>query len=582
MDHGELVGFRSATARPWLAACLTLLACDRPQVRPGDARGSEPTVHTVASSADAAAAETPTAAAGGSGDGGDGWSLLWEPVRGPRLEDAAGLDLARVVAVGGGTLYRAAEGRWQPVELGAARALEVAAAEGLLWARTRDASVDGPHRQTLRSEDGRTFEPAEPAGAWPDGEPTAPSPPACRTPPEWFDPVLVGSAADGRVVALGPGGAAAVCPVARRELVERRLANGVGGWFEQSKPAGWVPVHGDRLPREPLAVLATEPPLVVGREGQLASIRCSPHGCGAAALVDEPYPQVLELLPLADGALLLLLADRLVRLEDERGATVDLDTEGRQWLTEAARPGAWGPHHVHAAAVGGGVAVLVTTGQARGLRVDGLTGRGFLLDAEPLGAARAGAGEVVLLLNGGRVLRGTPEDWRELGHLGTIPPEGVSHAFGVFAGADGAVRLLDPRRPLVCATATALEPCGDVVAVDERAVFQLPDGLVVETQHITTTLASAGGIHDHPALPAWGIRDYAGSVASLWALTESRANGDHRARPVFRVRRRVGEEWVDVAGVPAACVPQALAVDGTAASLACEGGAVMRRDVGPP
>jgi hypothetical protein len=577
---------RGAAARAWLAAACTLAACGRPPATPGDAR--EPAVPpagpTPAPAAVADEAERSGVAASPAGttprDLGDGWSLHWEPTRGPRLEAAAALDVERVVALGDGKLFRAGDGRWSPVELDGAEALAVAAVDGVLWVRIRDTIVDVPRWQTLRSTDGRTFEPAELPGGWPEAGPAGIPPHACREPPEWFAPALQAPVGAGRIVALGPGGAAAVCPVSKRELVERWFENGTAGWFEELRPPGWVPATGARLPREPLAVLDTEPPLAVGREGQLAAIRCDERGCAAETLIDEPHPRVLELLSLADGALLAALDDRLVRLADGSATTVEPDAEGRQWLVEAARPGVWGPHPVLGAALGGGTAVLSAVGQARGLWVAGVSGRGFALELEPLGAARAGEGAAVLLLNGGRVLRGSPGAWRELGHLGTIPPEGVSHAFGVFAGADGIVRLLDPRRPVVCATAATLEPCGEVVEVDEREVFQLPDGLVVETQHITTTLASADGIRDRDVLPVWKIHDYAGSVSRLWALTETRAGGDHRSPPEFRVRRLDGAEWIDVAPVPPECAPQALAVAEDTVFVACAGGAVLRRASG--
>jgi hypothetical protein len=566
-----------------VALGLALPACSRQPARTADVPESERAAgETSPPAPEASAGPLDTGAAGETpADAGREWQVHWEPVHGPRLESVAALDVARVVAVGDGTLYRAADGRWQPVELGGAQALDVATADGMLWVRIADETVDAPQPRTLRSADGRAFEPAEFPGSRPTEEPAASPPGACREPPSWFTPALVGSVPTGRVVALGPGGAGAICPVALRQLVERHLDGGVAGWFEDSKHPGWVAVNGDRLPREPLAVLATEPPLVAGREGQLAAIRCGSFGCGAEALVDEPYPRVAELLALDDGALLLLLGDRLLRLEDGRGEEVAPDADGRQWLAEAAQPGPWGPRPVRGTALGGGRAVWTAIGQKRALWVDGLAGRGVALDAEPLGAARSEEGEAVLLLNGGRVLRGSPDSWRELGELGSIPPEGVSHAFGVFAGGDGIVRLLDPGRPVVCATDTALEPCGDVVDVDERAVFQLADGLVVETQQITTTLASADGIRDRAALSAWSVRDYAGSIGRPWALTETRARGDPRSTPEYDVRRLEGEEWVDVAEVPASCEAQALAVDARTVFVACEGGTVLRRAAGP-
>ncbi|MBN1772850.1 MAG: hypothetical protein JXB32_16385 [Deltaproteobacteria bacterium] len=589
-DHRP-IEHRTIVAHGSLVAALALLSCTRPGPRTEDVRGPGESAPSVASATEASAATASAPVAGPSGrvpaddglagrDFGDGWIAWWEPPRGPRLEAVAALDAERVVALGGGTLYRAAEGRWIEVDLDGAEALDVAAVDGVLWVRIRDAIVDVPRRQTLRSTDGTTFSPAELPGGWPSAAPPATPPAGCTEPPEGFVPVVRGLGGDGRLAALGVGGAGAVCPIERHELVERWFENGTRGWFEEPLSTGWVPARGGRLPREPLAVLPTDPPLVAGREGQLAALRCRPNSCVVEVLVDEPHPRAIELLPLADGALLVLLDDRLVRLADGHGAPVELDAEGRQWLVEAARPDVWGPHTPQAAALGGATAVLTMVGQARALWIDGAAGRGLTLDAEPLGAAKAGEGEAVLLLNGGRVLRGSPGAWRELGHLGELPPQGVSHAFGVFAGRDGVVRLLDPRRPIACARDTTLEPCGEVVDVDEREVFQLPDGLVVETQHITTTLVSADGIRDRDELPVWKIHDYAGSLGRLWALTETRAAGDRRAPPEYRVRRLDRETWVDLAAVPAECVPQALAADADAVFLACEGGAVLRRAAG--
>jgi hypothetical protein len=397
----------------------------------------------------------------------------------------------------------------------------------------------------------------------------------CTTWPEGFDAVLAAGDVDGRRVLVADDGRVLVWIADRVELVERYVQSPthgeLRGWFEEPRSAEWMAPAGVVPPRT-VAVLPTRPSLLVGADGAVWSLDCGRSGCFTGPIVDTRPPRVLALVALADGAVLLAAADGLVRLEPGGERPVRLDDAGAEWLRDANVPGPWGGREVQAVAVGADAAVLTAVGQRRGLWVEGDVGTGFDLPNEPLGAAPAGDGEAAVLLNHGAVMRGRAGRWREAGRMGDVPPAGVSHAFGLFRGGDGVVRLLDPRRPLICLRDDALRPCGADVVVDERRVHPLADGLLVETQQIRVVLAGASGIRDVGLLAVWDAVAAAGTVDSPFVLAETR-EGEAR---VFRVIRWNGADWERVIDVPSDPIPEALAAGpGGSLFVAAEGGVVV-------
>jgi hypothetical protein len=248
---------------------------------------------------------------------------------------------------------------------------------------------------------------------------------------------------------------------------------------------------------------------------------------------------------------------------------IDVGEAGREWLGVAARDARRGGPPLFAAAGARGI-LLAQLSRADALRIDDDGARTIALPSWPRAIAATGAGTWVVLLGNGAVVAIEGETTRAIGELHRFAPSGVSHPSGAFAGADGRVRLVASKTPLVCTDGSTMERCGDDPGLDPAHLYPLRDGLLSLTQAVRTRIVDAAGGRE---------------IDNLWARGEPIAVGGPAAAPVAIVAPRPAgppvllrlgaKEWETVATIPASCVPQALASDGARVMIACEGEAVL-------
>ncbi|MBI2891949.1 MAG: hypothetical protein HYY06_00240 [Deltaproteobacteria bacterium] len=398
----------------------------------------------------------------------------------------------------------------------------------------------------------------EPLGA---GE-AAPRPPSALPDPSLppgcpiADVVRAVRTRDGAVVVLDGRGEIAVWRRRRTVLRERDVA-GVGhGWIEEPHDPGWLRAQGTAPPDAVALVAVAEEAFVATRAGGLVRVSLDTM-LGAEVvrpIVHADARRVLRLLPLRDGAVLVVRHDALL-VAPAHGAVRPVAAEAA-WI-ESLDPTAAAPLLVAAVGSDGALvaqhseARLVTTAGPR--RLDLARAPDGRALGELMGLASGGGTRWVAATLTGEILAGDGESLRVAGRIQELDqadtPTPVAFPLGAFGGADGRVRVADRHRRLGCVEAgAALSACGPVPRVAPRQVHQLDDGLVVETQEIRTAIVAADGLREVPSVPgADGI--YAGTSAAPVAI----------ARDGREVLRLDAGAWRPVVALPDGLSPTALA-----------------------
>lgn len=376
----------------------------------------------------------------------------------------------------------------------------------------------------------------------------------------------------------------------RRRLVERDLPEG-RGWFDEPAPPGWQRIEG-AVPRHVVAALGGRDGalLLVGRAGGVSVVEPGADRDRARATVAVDRPRVLRLLPLLDGALLVVTDDGVTRVDAEGAHPLDLAATLRAALRhEGGRPAHDAP--LTAAALDDGAAVLaLRTRDARGTpiallaRVDGRRVRLLPpLPAEAVavvpesvsGGRRATA---IVVTHTGVVLRADAMALRALDVV-DVDEAAMAHAFGAFRDSAGRVRVLAPRAG-ACVHGDRLIACAPPARLDPARVQALDDGLIVADQRVRTWRVEGAGAHPvepRPLVPGLTHPMFAGRGAELVALVDEAriSRGVTGAPTVSSVAFAVDGAWRHVE-LPAGARPQAVAraPDGSA-RVGLEGGAVL-------
>lgn len=329
--------------------------------------------------------------------------------------------------------------------------------------------------------------------------------------------------------------------------------------------SGWQPVGG-AVPPELVAVLPTDPPILVGREGDVSVLEDGVDLDRARPIVTTPRPRPLLVLEL-ERELLVVRSDGVWR----GTRSLELDGPTRAWLERTADTADHARRIIGVpvsggAIVGAGTGLLLVDDEHTELVDLGESGQTPDWVGEVWGLTRDGEGWLMLTHNG-VVVRGLGARWRRIGHLGDTqsPPE-VSHPIGAFRGADGRTRFVDARFEMICAEGDSLGACGPATMLRERRTTQLPDGLLVDDQSIDLHLVSESGAREL-SLPLPRLRHvfHAGRTDDIFALTDG------------IVQHLQDGQWHAVASIPDGPEPRTFTVTDDALVVGRAGGEVIAR-----
>ena len=471
-----------------------------------------------------------------------GWTLAAPAPRHLQLTQAAAVHADCVAAIGDGELLWLAGDAWQPL---GQPATQLYAAEGDLWA------VAPRQQRSWRLGCDGTLTRAR--AALP---PPPPPPTSTAALPEGMS--LVGVTAEGVPLACGEDGCRLYLE-RRASLVHTNEPDGSRQYSYTPEPAAWVWAPA---PRELIAVLPTQPALLVGRYGAVSWLELGQTGGYARSRVPGPDGTILAMRALDGGRSVLVVTDHDV-LRD--GAALPLSAAVRAWLHTVARDAPGSALEVYLVGLSADRALLAWKDQGLYITPDEVT-------AIPIVSSSPGPEVVGLVALGG-------ERWAALTHTGTVIRgqggqvgrserlDDFQHPVGAFPDAGGA-RMVPSSGTTYCVQPDLTEGCGPGLEERVHHAYPLEGGLFVQTQGIAQVQWTSAGLLRYPRLPG-NLRAAAGTAEAPVLLMRF---AGQRADDPDEIWAWSGARWEVLATVP--CRAAALDADGSTVWAACPDGAV--------